>query len=149
MSSSGTVRTCCAAPLPVALRSAARSGRGAMQSSGGSSRSTGKGTPVAPGTTAAPSRQELLDQLKLKLEGDKAKKIEPDKDFIDKLEAKFGKDFVEKLKTDSGRADFLEKRLTLAYRDRFLEANLNRFGATDTQRFRERFEATEKYYDKL
>lgn len=100
-------------------------------------------------TAAAPSRQELMDALKLKLEGDKAKKIEPDKDFIEKLEKKYGKDVVEKLKTDSGRNDFLEKRLTEAYRDRFLEANLHRFGAKDTNRFRERFEATEKYYDKL
>lgn len=100
-------------------------------------------------TDAAPSRQQLLDQLKLKLEGDPAKKIEPDKDFIDKLEKKHGKDFLDKLKTDDARADFLEKQLTLAYRERFLEANQQRFGAKDTQRFRERFEATEKYYDKL
>jgi hypothetical protein len=98
---------------------------------------------------AAPSRQELMNQLKLKLEGDPAKKIEPDKDFTEKLEKKYGKDFVEKLKTESARSDFLEKRLTEAFRDRFLEANQKRFGATDTQRFRERFEATEKYYDKL
>ncbi len=100
-------------------------------------------------SAAAPSRQELLNQLKLKLEGDPAKKIEPDKDFIEKLEKKYGKDFVQKLKTDDARSDFLEKQLTLAFRDRFLEANLHRFGAKDTQRFRERFEATEKYYDKL
>ena len=100
-------------------------------------------------SSAAPSRKELLDSLKLKVEGDPAKKIEPDKDFIDKLEKKYGKDFVEKLKTDGGRANFLEKRLTEAFRDRFLEANLKRFGNIDTQRFRDRFEATEKYYDKL
>jgi hypothetical protein len=99
-------------------------------------------------TADAPSRQELLDQLKLKIEGDKAKKIEPDKDFIEKLEKKYP-EFAGKLKTDSGRAEFLEKRLTLAFRDRFLEANLKQFGAKDTQRFRDRFEATEKYYNKL
>jgi hypothetical protein len=100
-------------------------------------------------TDAAPSRQQLLDQLKLKLEGDPAKKIEPDKDFTAKLETNYGKDFVDKLKTDAGRADYLEKQLTKAFKENFLKANVNRFGVKDTKRFEDRFKATEKYYDKL
>lgn len=100
-------------------------------------------------TTAAPSRQEMLDTLKLKLEGDKAKKIEPDKDFLEKLQQKYGKDILDKLKTPDGREEFLEKRLTEAFRDNLIATDKAHFGAGDAQRFRERFQATEAYYDKL
>lgn len=100
-------------------------------------------------SSAAPSRQDMLDTLKLKLEGDKTKKIEPDKDFVEKLQQKYGKDILDKLKTPAGREEFLEKRLTEAFRDHLIATDKAKFGAADAQRFRERFKATETYYDKL
>jgi hypothetical protein len=98
----------------------------------------------------APSRQELLDALKLKLEGkqdpkDPKNNIEPDKAFIEKLEQKYGKGIVDKLKTDAGRAAFVEKRLIEDYRDNFVA----KLPAKEQPRFRARFAATDKYYDTL
>ena len=105
------------------------------------------------GLSGTPSRQELLDALKVKLEGkpdpkDPKKLLEPpDKAFIEQLEKKYP-GIVDKSKTDSGREAFLDKRLIEGYRDNFL-TKLDQKYPGNHARFAARFASTEKYYDSL
>jgi hypothetical protein len=98
----------------------------------------------------APSRQELMDTLRLKLQGKQDPKnpknnIEPDKAFIEQFEKRYGKDSAAKLKTDASLAEFVEKRLIQGFKENFLD----KVGASNRDRFSKRFDSTDKYYDKL
>jgi hypothetical protein len=86
-------------------------------------------------TAAAPSRQELLDALK--------DKVEKDADFQKKIKDEGGDALLNKLKTDAGRATFLEDRLMNGFREQFI----GRERDSDHQAgLRARWRKTDEYY---
>ncbi|HSE39767.1 MAG TPA: hypothetical protein VLH08_03300, partial [Acidobacteriota bacterium] len=88
-------------------------------------------------TETAPSRQELLNALK--------DKVEKDPDFQKKIKDQGGDALLNKLKTDAGRATFLENRLMEGFREQFI----GRERDSDHQAgLRGRWRKTDEYYNR-
>ena len=91
-------------------------------------------------TSETPTRQELLDGLKGKLD---------DAEYAKQLDQKYGKGTSEKLKTsDSASEDFLERRLSESFRDQFLvRVRKERNGTKHAGKLTKRFTKTDAFYD--
>lgn len=89
-------------------------------------------------TATAPSRQELLNALK--------DKVEKDPDFQKKIKEKYGDAVLNNLKSDSGRASFVEQRLMEGFKEQFI----GREGDSSHQQgLRNRWRNTDAYYDSV
>jgi hypothetical protein len=91
-------------------------------------------------TSETPTRQELLDGLKGKLN---------DAEYAKEVDKKYGKGTADKLKTsDSTREEFLERRLGEEFRDQFLvRVRKEKFGVKHAGKLVNRFAKTDAYYD--
>jgi hypothetical protein len=91
-------------------------------------------------SSATPSRQELLDGLKAKLN---------DAEYAKEIDKKYGKGTSEKLKMNAGaREEFLERRLSEEFRDSFLvRVRKEKGGVKHAVKLTRRFSKTDGYYD--
>jgi hypothetical protein len=92
-------------------------------------------------TEETPTRQQLLDGIKQKVDGDAEYKKQIDK--------KYGDGTADKLsKGEQAREEFLEQRLSESFRDHFLtRVRTEKAGAKRAGDLVDRFKKTERYYD--